>query len=53
MKIKLSFGELSKKEVEKQKIDLDNTKKDFNKERNELYMSYMKYLQVKEGYILN
>ena len=47
---KYSFGFITKNELEKAKIDLDSTTSDFNTERNEFYLKYLDYTQMKEGY---
>lgn len=47
---KYSFGFITKNELEKAKIDLDSSTADFNTERNEFYLKYLDYTQMKEGY---
>lgn len=47
---KYSFGFITKNELEKAKIDLDSSTADFNTERNEFYLKYLDYSQMKEGY---
>lgn len=47
---KYSLGFITKNELEKAKLDLDSTMSDFNSERNDFYLKYLDYTQMKEGY---
>ena len=47
---KYSLGFITKNELEKAKLDLDSKMSDFNSERNDFYLKYLDYTQMKEGY---
>lgn len=47
---KYAYGFITKNDLEKAKLDLDNKMSDFNTERNEFYLKYLDYTQMKEGY---
>lgn len=47
---KYSYGFITKNELEKTEIELEEKMSDFNNERNEFYLKYLDYNQMKEGY---
>lgn len=47
---KYSYGFITKNDLEKTKLDLDGKMSDFNNARNEFYLKYLEYSQMKEGY---
>lgn len=47
---KYDYGYVSKKELETAKHTLDSDRATFNKSKNTLYINYLRYLQMKEGY---
>lgn len=47
---KYSFGFVSKNDLEQSKIDLDKDTAAFNNSRNQFYLDYLNYIQMKEGY---
>lgn len=51
MKVKLNHGYVSGKESEEKYIELINQKSEYIKDKNELYINYLKYLQMKDGYL--
>lgn len=51
MKVKLNHGYVSNKESDEKKLDLINQKIEYMKEKNDLYINYLKYLQMKDGYL--
>jgi len=51
MKVKLDHGYVSNKESEEKYIELINQKSEYIKDKNQLYINYLKYLQMKDGYL--
>ncbi|MDO5518005.1 MAG: TolC family protein [Clostridium sp.] len=47
---KYSFGFVSKNDLEQSKLDLDKEESSFNSARNQFYLNYLDYIQMKEGY---
>ncbi|MCE5222335.1 MAG: TolC family protein [Clostridium sp.] len=47
---KYDYGFASKKEVDDAKLALDNDSSTFNASKNTLYVNYLRYIQMKEGY---
>ncbi len=47
---KYNYGFVSKNEIDNAKLTLDNDNANFNVSRNTLYVNYLSYLQMKEGY---
>ena len=50
MQTKYSYGFVSKKQVDDLEFELDKQKSEFNSEKNNFYINYSQYLQMKEGY---
>lgn len=51
-KVKLNHGYISNKECEEAYIQLINQKSEYIKEKNTLYVNYLKYMQMKDGYLI-
>lgn len=51
-KVKLNHGYISNKECEEAYIELINQKSEYIKEKNTLYVNYLKYMQMKDGYLI-
>ncbi|WP_026887283.1 TolC family protein [Clostridium beijerinckii] len=47
---KYDYGFVSKNDVDAAKLTLDNDNADFINKRNKCYLSYLKYIEMKEGY---
>ncbi|NSB15676.1 TolC family protein [Clostridium beijerinckii] len=47
---KYDYGFVSKNDVDAAKLTLDNDNADFINKRNQCYLSYLKYIEMKEGY---
>jgi len=47
---KYDYGFVSKNDVDTAKLTLDNDNADFINKRNQCYLSYLKYIEMKEGY---
>ncbi|EKQ57024.1 MULTISPECIES: TolC family protein [unclassified Clostridium] len=47
---KYDYGFVSKNDVDAAKLTLDNDNADFINKRNECYLKYLKYIEMKEGY---
>lgn len=50
MQTQYDYGFTSKQEVDDKKLTLDTERSNFNASRNTLYVNYLSYLQMKEGY---
>jgi len=50
METKYNYGFASKKEVDDVKLTLDTERSTFNASKNTLYVDYLRYIQMKEGY---
>jgi len=49
-KIKYEYGFVSQKEMEDEKLDLDTSTSELQAKMNTLYVNYLNYLEMKEGY---
>lgn len=47
---KYDYGFVSKNDMDAAKLTLDNDNADFINKRNECYLKYLKYIEMKEGY---
>lgn len=47
---KYDYGFVSKNDVDAAKLTLDSENADFINKRNQCYLSYLKYIEMKEGY---
>lgn len=50
MQEKYNYGFVSKNEIDDLECNLNIKKSDFTSERNNLYVNYLRYLQMREGY---